>query len=186
MAAATVSKEKVWSDEQLEALPQDGYKKELLDGRIITTPVHATHGAFCVRLSSILFYFVERHGLGKVYYSSTGFRLSEKVLLSPDISFVSNATLKKILVRPDKFLLGAPDLAIEVLSPSDRMKEVYRKLDLFFEHGTRMAWLVDWKKEQIHIYTTDQITALTRPQDTLTGGEVLPGFKCQLRRLFPK
>jgi hypothetical protein len=43
---------------------------------------------------------------------------------------------------------------------------------------------VDWKKEQIHIYTTDQIEALTRPQDVLSGGLILPGFKCKLSRIF--
>ena len=64
------------------------------------------------------------------------------------------------------------------------MKEVYRKLDLYFEHGTRMAWLLDWKKEQLHIYTTDQISALTQPQDVLSGGAILPGFKCRLSRIF--
>ncbi len=184
MAAAALSKEKIWTDEELERLPKDGYKRELLDGKIIMSPVHATHGEFCIRLGSLLFHHVDRLRLGKVYDSSTGFRLSEKLLLSPDISFVSKATLRKIMVRPDKFLFGAPDLAVEVLSPSDRMKQVYRKLDLYFENGTQMAWLVDWKKRQVHCYTTDQIEALTRPEDMLTGGTVLPGFKCRLGRLF--
>jgi Uma2 family endonuclease len=184
MLTAPVSKEKIWTDRDLEALPKDGYKRELIDGKIIMSPVHANHGIICIRLASLLFHFVARRKLGEVLDSSTGFRLSQKVLLSPDISFVSKATLKKIFAGPDKFFTGAPDLAIEVLSPSDRMKEVYRKIDLYFEHGTRMAWLIDWKKEQIHIYTTDQIEALTRPQDVLSGSTVLPGFKCRLNRIF--
>ena len=72
-------------------------------------------GIICIRLGSILFHFAERHKIGQVFDSSTGFRLSEKLLLSPDISFVSKATLKKILLSPDKFLFGSPDLAVEVL-----------------------------------------------------------------------
>src|SRR6266850_8172776 len=96
MATAAVSKQRIWTDAEIEALPKDGYKRELLDGQIIITPVHATHGALCVRLGSILFHFVERHDLGEACDSSTGFRLSEKVLLSPDVSFVGRATLKKI------------------------------------------------------------------------------------------
>jgi len=148
------------------------------------SPVHANHGTICVRLLTLLFASVERHKLGQVYDSSTGFRLSEKVLLSPDVAFVSKARLRKILIAPDKFLYGAPDLVVEVLSPSDRMRQIHRKLDLYFEHGTRLVWLVNWKLEQVHIYRPDSIEALTRRNDILTGGEVLPGFKCRLSRIF--
>jgi Uma2 family endonuclease len=183
-AAALQAKKKFWSDEELEALPKDGYKRELLDGEIIMSPVHANHGLVCVRLTAVLFNFVQRHRLGELYDSSTGFRLSEKLLLSPDIAFVSKATLRKILVAPDKFLQGAPDLVVEVLSPSDRLVEIHRKLDRYFEHGTRVAWLVNWRKEQVHVYTPDSIESFTRPNDTLTGGTVLPGFKCKLSRIF--
>src|SRR5207302_9640493 len=114
-------------------LPKDGYKHELLDGELIMSPVHANHGIVCMRFGLVLGNFVQRHKLGELFDSSTGFRLSEKVLLSPDIAFVSNARLKKILVAPDKFLGGAPDLAVEVLSPSDRLRGVHRKLDRYFE-----------------------------------------------------
>src|SRR6266571_8019181 len=145
MSTATLtSRKKNWTDEELESLPKDGYKYELLDGQLIMSPVHANHGTICVRIASLLFGFVEPRKLGTVYDSSTGFRLSENVLLSPDISFVGKARLKKILVAPDKFLYGAPDLAVEVLSPSDRLREVHRKLDRYFEYGTRMVWWVNW------------------------------------------
>ena len=183
-AAALHTKKKSWSDEELEALPKDGYKRELLDGEIIMSPVHANHGLVCVRLTALLFNFVQRHKLGELYDSSTGFRLSEKLLLSPDIAFVSKATLRKILVAPDKFLQGAPDLVVEVLSPSDRLVQINRKLDRYFEHGTRVAWLVNWRKEQVHVYTPDSIESFTRPNDTLTGGTVLPGLRCKLSRIF--
>ena len=185
MAVATIAtKRKVWTDEALEALPKDGHKYELLDGGLIISPVHANHGIICVRMISLLSLFVQRHKLGELYDSSTGFRLSEKLLLSPDISFASNATLKRILIAPDKFLYGAPDLVIEVLSPSDRMVQINRKLDHYFEHGTKLAWLINWPKEQVHIYTPDSIEALTRANEVLTGGKVLPGFKCKLRQIF--
>jgi Uma2 family endonuclease len=183
-AAALLTRRKVWTDEELEALPKDGYKYELLEGELIMSPVHANHGIICMRLGILLGTFVQRHKLGEVFDSSTGFRLSESVLLSPDVSFVSKARLKKILLAPDKFLYGAPDLAVEVLSPSDRQRELHRKLDRYFEFGTRMVWWVDWRKEQVHIYTPDSVEALTRPGDLLRGGVVLPGFKCRLGRVF--
>jgi Uma2 family endonuclease len=182
--APTARRRKNWTDAQLEALPKNGYKYELLDGQLIMSPVHANHGMVCMRIGSRLFQFTEAHKLGQVYDSSTGFRLSNDLLLSPDVSFVSNARLKKILVAPDKFLYGAPDLVVEVLSPSDRMREINRKLDHYFEYGTKVAWLVNWRKEQIILYTPDSVESLTRPSDTLTGGTVLPGFRCKLRAIF--
>jgi Uma2 family endonuclease len=185
MTMATVTaKKRTWTDEELEALPRDGNKYELLDGNLIMSPVHANHGMVCMRFGIVFGGFVQRHRLGQVFDSSTGFRLSENILLSPDLSFVSKARLKKIMVAPDKFLYGAPDLAVEVLSPSDRLREVHRKLDRYFEHGTRIVWWVDWKKEQVHIYTPDSIEALTRPNDLLTAVDLLPGFKCRLARIF--
>src|SRR5882724_9010599 len=102
-------KGKVWTDEELEALPKDGYKYELLDGGLIMSPAHLNHGTICIRLAILLGTYVEAHRLGELYDSSTGFRLSEDLLLSPDVSFVSKARLKKILIAPDKFGGGAPD-----------------------------------------------------------------------------
>jgi Uma2 family endonuclease len=178
------NKRKIWTDEELEDLPRNGHKYELLEGKLIMSPVHASHGMACIRISSALFHFVEARGLGQVFDSSTGFRLAEDLLLSPDVAFASKERLKKIMPAPDKFLYGAPDLVVEVLSPSDRMRQVNRKLDHYFEHGTRLAWLIHWRKQQVHIYTADSIESLTDLDDVLTGGLVLPGFKCKLRKIF--
>ena len=185
MASATLTNDRAWTDQELEDLPVDGHKYELLNGRLIVSPVPANHGAICVRLILLLGAFVQRRKLGELYDSSTGFRISESILLSPDVSFVSRARLKKVFRGPDKFLRGAPDLAIEVLSPSDRTQLLHKKLDLYFEHGTRLVWMVNWKLEQVHIYRPDSISALTQPTDLLLGAEVLPGFKCCLHQLFP-
>ena len=165
-------------------LPRDGRKRELLDGDFLVSPVTVTHSLVCVRLVVALEEFVRRRKLGEVFDSSMGFRLSQDVLLSPDVSFVSKAKMRKLFVAADKFLAGAPDLVVEVLSPSDRLRLVERKLDRYFEAGTLAAWLVDWKKQQVCIYAPDKVEALTRPQQILTGGEVLPGFKCRLSRIF--
>ncbi len=83
--AALATKKKLWTDEELEGLPKDGYKRELLNGDLIMSPVHINHGIICMRLGSLLTHFVEQHKLGAcLRTSSTGFRLSEKLLLSPD------------------------------------------------------------------------------------------------------
>src|ERR1051325_9014953 len=138
METATLipAKRRQWSDKALMALPKDGHKYELLDGALLGTPVGETHSDICARLVTFLTNFVERRQLGRVYDSSIGYRLSPKLLLSPDVSFVSNERLARIRVAPEKFLHGAPDLAVEVLSPSDTATIIEKKLDTYFDHGT--------------------------------------------------
>jgi Uma2 family endonuclease len=173
-----------WTDKELMALPNDGRKYELIEGRLLMSPVVENHGSLCMKLGALLWNHVTRRSLGKVYDSSTGFRLSPEIMLSPDISFVSNKRLEKILVSPDKFLQGAPDLVVEVLSPSDRMKHINLKLDQYFDHETRLAWLVDWKKQEVTIHAPDRVTKLSNLDQVLTGGEVLPAFRCKLSKIF--
>lgn len=186
MSSVSLTKHRAWTDRELESLPDNGNKYELLDGELVVSPVSANHGAICVRLIVLIGAFVQRRKLGELYDSSTGFRVSADLLLSPDVSFVSAARLKKVFRGPDKFLRGAPDLAVEVLSPGDRTQLVHRKLDLYFEHGTQLVWILNWKLEQIHIYRPDSIAALTHPTDVLSGEEVLPSFRCRLNQIFPK
>ena len=166
------------------ALPKNGHKYELLDGDLLRSPVGITHSEICVRLVMMLGTFVERRKLGVVCDSSIGYRLSPKILLSPDVSFVSNERLAQIRIAPEKFLHGAPDLAVEVLSPSDTVTIIEKKLDTYFEHGTEAAWLVDPQRKAVSVHTLDGITRLTKLSDALMGGKVLRGFKCRLSRLF--
>jgi Uma2 family endonuclease len=182
--AASDQKRRTWTDEELEALPKDGHKYELLDGLLIMSPVHLNHSLICARLLTRLANFVQRHKAGEVCDSSIGCRLAPDLLLSPDVSFITKARLSKIQIAPDKFLPGAPDLVVEVLSAGDRMTQINRKLEHYFEHGTKLAWLVNWRKQQVIIYTADSVESLTRAGDILTGGAVLPGFKCKLAEIF--
>ena len=173
-----------WTDRQLLALPRNGYKCETLDGALLMSPGAANQGWVSIRLASLLLAHVERHQLGKVFDSSTGFRLSPSTLLSPDVSFVGAARLPEVLVDPDKFLQGAPDLAVEVLSPSDRPKVLEAKLEKYFAHGTRLVWFVDWKKQEVILHTPDTHRKLIGLNAMLTGGTVLPKFKCRLGDIF--
>lgn len=166
------------------SLPKNGHKYELLDGDLLMSPVGFAHTVICGRLLTMLTVFVERRKLGVVCDSSAGYRLSPKLLLSPDVSFVSNERLAEIRVAPEKFLHGVPDLAVEVLSPSDTVTIIEKKLDKYFEHGPELTWLVDPQRKAVSVYTLAGITRLTKLSDVLTGGEVLRGFQCRLSRLF--
>jgi Uma2 family endonuclease len=172
------------SCDEVLTLPRDGYIYELLDGALIASQGCAGHGRTGAWLGGILQSYIRSHLLGDVFAASAGFRLAEDLLLSPDIAFVSRSRIKKLAPRLDKFFPGAPDLVVEVLSPSDRMTQINRKLEHYFEHGTKLAWLVNWQKEQVHIYTDEGMESLTDLDDILHGAPVLPGFKCKLRRLF--
>src|SRR5438093_13515883 len=148
METATIfySDKSRWTDNELMSLPLDGRKYELIEGELLMSPVGRTHSLICLRLATLLVRFVEKKRLGEVFDSSMGFRLSPKILLSPDVSFVSSARLKEIMVAPEKFLYGAPDLAVEVLSPHDLKSMVAAKRDKYFKHGTRLVWILDPQK----------------------------------------
>jgi len=173
-----------WTDSELMALPKDGRKYELINGRLFMSPVGSTHSRICIDLSFLLTAHVRRRKLGQVFDSSIGFRLSPRILLSPDVSFVSHARLAEITIAPEKFLYGAPDLAVEVLSPSDSRKVIEGKLAKYFAHGTRLAWLVDPRCATVTIHEPDSVTTLKGLAAMLTGGEVLPSFKCRLKEVF--
>src|SRR5205807_10066918 len=96
-----------WTDEEFMALPNDGRKYELLEGKLLMSPVIASHGSVCVNIVILMGTYVHRYKLGQVYDSSTGFRLSDVVLLAPDVALVRKARLKKICIPPDEFIYGA-------------------------------------------------------------------------------
>jgi Uma2 family endonuclease len=79
-----------------------------------------------------------------------------------------------------------PDLAVEVLSKSNTEKEMKRKLREYFEAGTRLVWLVDPKARTVRVYTSPRKFKLLTEDQTLDGGEVLPGFELSLRKLFAR
>lgn len=165
-------------------LPNDGRKYELIDGYLLLSPVRENHSRICINIVLMLGEFVRRKKLGRVYDSSLGCRLTPEVMLSPDVSYVSNARLKEIMVSSEKFLQGAPDLVVEVLSPGDHRKIIEGKLDKYFDHGAQLAWVVDPKRRIVTVHEPDSVSTLTGLDATLKGGGVLPGFKCKLREIF--
>ena len=179
-----VSNKSRWTDHDLMALPREGRKYELLDNQLLMSPVSLTHSVTCVRLVVLLSNHVQRQHLGEVFDSSMGFQLSPDTVLSPDVSFISCDRLNSLAGSPDKFLEGAPELVIEVLSPSDRRRMIDGKIDLYFEHGVRMAWVADPKKQEITIRVPGSEKKLIGLNAVLTGGNVLPKFKCRLSDIF--
>src|SRR5271156_442141 len=110
--------------EELEVMPDDdSVRTELDEGELITMPpASEEHGGLEAEISGILREYVKRHGLGKVYCSSAGFRLKENTMRAPDVSFVRSVRVAS--VKSKGFAKGHPDLAVEIFSPSDNVRQL--------------------------------------------------------------
>jgi len=181
----TVLQTKLWTDNQLMALDRDGRKHEVWFGKVVTMPPAGwEHGDIIVRLIVAIGTHVARHRLGKVYDGQTGFRLGPDHCFEPDVAFVSTARIRLILPNKEKLFHGAPDLAAEVLSPSDSITKTEEKLCLYLTHGTRLAWMIDPKNKTARIYRPNGESEVLRKERMLSGNSVLPGFRISLGRLF--
>jgi Uma2 family endonuclease len=177
---------RIWTDDELMALDsKDGRKHELWHGKVVTmSPAGAGHGDIIVRLTAAVAAHVYEHRLGLVYDGQTGFRLSVDFCFCPDLSFVSQERTKLILPAKEKLFHGAPDLAVEVLSPSDSITKTEDKLNRLLAHGTRLAWMIDLKQKSVRVYREPGKFELLGEGRFLPGNSVLPGFRLAIARLF--
>ena len=156
---------------------------ELIDGKVIEMqPPGAMHGEQANDLGSVLRNFVRRQNLGRVFVE-TGFRLKPDMVRSPDVSFVETARLPDGRA-PRGFIDGAPNLAVEILSPGNTWSEIERKVNEYLEAGAGAVWIVDSDEQTLTVRTVDLAPRLWRAHETLEGGAVLPGFSWDLKELF--
>ena len=170
----------------LLALPDDDYRYELVRGKLLRRPLPGLrHGRTVARVVSELGRFVDERQLGAVLAKS-GYHLEwgPDTVRAPDVSFISAERLP-----PDEFPHGyptlAPDLAVEVLSPSERPGMRREKMRDYFAAGTRLVWEVDPAQRTITVYRSAQDGTTLAATDELTGAEVLPGFACRVGELIP-
>jgi Uma2 family endonuclease len=174
---------KVWTDDELMRLPDDGYKYELVDGALVVSPAGGRHGRTIVRLTLRLGAFVVAGELGEVFDSSTGYRLPGGNLRVPDLSFVARSRLPGGRA-PIGFLYVAPDLAVEVLSADDRPRLVADKVLEYLAVGVRLVWIIDPESGRGTVHRADGTTLEIDASGTLDGEGVLPGFECPLAELL--
>jgi Uma2 family endonuclease len=185
MPARPLDAPRLMTAEELEALGPD-FIGELVDGVLVPmSPTAGSHGSIGMRLAILLGPFVLEHGLGELFDSSTGFllRRNPDLVRSPDVAFVQASRLAGgVPLRG--YLPLAPDLAVEIISPSNTAAEMTRKLADYFGHGTRAVWLVDPNEREVTVYPAGAIPRLLGEGDTLDGGDVLPGFSTPVAALF--
>jgi Uma2 family endonuclease len=172
--------------DELLALPRGQFRYELINGELKKmSPAGQKHGRITVRLTVPLAKHVRDRQLGEVYAAETGFKLKSNpdTVRAADIAFVGKERLR-ILGETESYWPGAPDLAVEVNSPSDTVLEVEKKVMEWLEFGSRLVWVVSSKLHTVTVYRSlIEIVVLTE-NDTLDGGDVLPGFQIPIAEIF--
>jgi Uma2 family endonuclease len=163
-------------------------RRELVNGRVIEMPPHNfAHGEITGRISRRLIEHVERTRAGRVVVGDVGFILSvpgdpERVR-GPDVAYVSQERLPDTQHR-ETFFAGAPDLTVEILSPTDVGADIQQKVRDYLDAGARLVWLIAPESKTVTVYRADGSARLLRDQDTLQGDTVLPGLAIPLREIF--
>jgi Uma2 family endonuclease len=168
----------------LEQMPDDdSVQLELDEGELITMPpAGMDHGSQGIDISFVLKAFVKKHRLGRVYGADTGFRLSDDTVRAPDIAFVRKERLAA--VHRKGFGFGAPDLAIEILSPSDSIRQLTRKIRQYLAAGCHTVWVVHPERKEIDVYEKSGADRTLTADDRLEAPELLPGFSILVGELF--
>jgi Uma2 family endonuclease len=183
-----LSNSKVWTDEEFIALSRDGHRYEIVNGELIDMGNSgAKHGNTCSDLMIVLGSHVRLNKLGVMFDSSTAFKMKNGNKRSPDISFFAKERLQGLTELPDGFLEGAPDLAIEVLSPTNIIEEIETKIVEYFENDARLVWVINPRSHYILTYRSAQEPdRLLKSSDSLDGEDVVPGFTFPVADLFQK
>lgn len=162
-----------------------GHRDELVAGEVIREPMPSFgHGATAMRIARVLDEHVARHGLG-IVLSECGYvvRRNPDTVRGPDASFVSSERLAAWDAK-GPFFEGAPDLAVEVLSPSNSRREIAEKLEEYLEAGGREVWVADPDTRTITVHRRGEAPRSFGAGDTLDGGDVLPGLTVPVSELF--
>jgi Uma2 family endonuclease len=172
--------------EDLLELPADNMRHELVRGELTTMPpTNAEHGTSTFNIATLLGMFLRAHDLGVGVGAETGFLVEKNpdTVLAPDCAFVRKERIPPTGI-PRKFWPFAPDLAVEVLSPSDRASEVLEKIEEWLAAGTLLVWVVDPAKKVVFVHRPNRKAQLYKQNERLRGEEVLPGFELSVAEIF--
>ena len=164
-----------------EFLENDVPGYEYAKGELIPMPpATRRHGKISISIIRYLDQYVYENGLGELYTAETAFQVGERVM-KPDVAFVSTAHLD---VDEDEKFPIPPDLAIEVVSPTDVHYRIVRKALDYLEAGTRLVWVLDPIAKAVTVYRSKSDIETLTHEAMLTGEDVVPGFTCPVENLF--
>jgi Uma2 family endonuclease len=184
MQAAPVAEKKWITGEELYIEGAPG-RVELVEGEIVSlSPTGHRHGRIELLMAVALETFVQTHQLGAVLVGEAGLytHRDPDTVRGMDVAFISRARLAQ--VKSESFLDVAPELIVEIMSPSDRWVDVMTKLSEYFAIDVKMVWVVEPQSQQVYIYRSlTEVTILTA-EDQITGGDLLPGFTAPVASFF--
>jgi Uma2 family endonuclease len=191
--AETVSQSKVpMTADELARLPDDARGYELVDGRLVRmSPTSGWHSVTGLDLGAAMRLFTKRHGLGQTLGAEVGFLLSESgqpdTVLAPDAAFVrADRVPPRNSPEGRGYWRLAPDLVVEVASPSQSRPELAVKAQRWLTAGTRLVWVVWPDQQQVDVWRPGQSAPVQTRSigDSLDGEEIIPGFRYPTAELF--
>lgn len=183
---ATLNETRRMTEDDLMRIPDDGYRHELLEGFLVSEPPPGWgHGERQTGLLLLLGNHVRSRRLGKVVVE-VGFVLARHpdTVRAPDVAFVRRERLEANPPSEARYFAGAPDLAVEVLSPSNRRAEIHAKVADYLAAGAALVWIVDPGSRTVTTYRTLLAPELRKGQDVLSGEDVIPGFEIAVAAIF--
>ena len=181
----TPTKRRITTAEELFNMPDDGYRYELVRGKLRKmAPTGGEHADISADIHISLGVYVRENRLGRTRIAEPGFILERDPdsVRAPDIAFVGQERIEAI-GKTTRYWPEAPDLAIEVISPNDRYSEVNEKVADYLAAGTRMVVVVNPRNRTVNVHTPDNTITLEMG-DTLDGGEVVPGWQMPVADMF--
>ena len=178
--------ERLMTADELSRRPDDGFRYALVGGELRRmSPASYQHGRLGMNIAAPLAYHVRQQKLGVVLAAETGFLVTRNpdTVLAPDVAFVRRERVEAV-GEIGSYWPGAPDLAVEIVSRHDRYSEVAEKVGAWLAAGTRLVIVVEPHQRRATVYRSLRDIAILTEDDTLDGGEVVPGWRMPVREVF--
>jgi len=173
--------------EQFGRMPGDGTVSELVGGRVVRMPSpFPFHGSVCLEVALALNEFIRPYGLGRVFINDSGI-VTERdpdTVRGADVSFFTKARLPEGALPRERYLDTAPELVVEVRSPSDRWQKILQKVSEYLSAGVSVVVVLDPSTNSANVYRDEGSPQTFGPNDTLTIPDLLPGFSVPIARFF--
>lgn len=182
----TTTKRKLLTAEDLLELDGKGIKGELIRGVFCeTVSTGIEHGEIAANFSGEIRTFIKPRRLGRVFTSDSGIRLEREpdTVREPDVGFISADRLP-LGTRVTRYSEVVPELVVEIVSPSDTVREMYDRACMWLRHGVTLVWVADPDTRTVDVYRQDGTTITLFEDDVLDGALVLPGFTLPVREVF--
>ncbi len=175
--------QKTITDEDMMRLPQDGRKWELVDGRLKEVATSIKHDQIVIWLGRLIGPYADDYGI--LTASQAGFRMTNLNVRLPDFAFTRFDRFPNG-EAPDGFAEFAPDLAVEIISPSEEPAEMSRKVGEYFAAGARLVWQMFTEMQTLKVFRSPSDAIIYQAEDEIDLDELLPGFRSRVADLFQK